>query len=590
MVVGQRRHLGRVEFNRPPRLREMPAKRQVKIPAPPAAVGRPGGSIMGSLIVPTVSTAAMGSVFLLAALLTQGVQPVVLAASSAALLLGAVLPAAWFFFEDRRRAERETQQQTADYRRRLHNVETELQQLRAQEQAIRLEHDPDAEALLRRARELHRQLWERRAGDDDFLVLRLGLGLARSYVEVVGHEPETAGLTSPEAQLAQEARSLAARFALVPDVPIVADLKAAVAVGLTGPAARTRALARSVLCQAATHHSPDELLLVGFFTGESLPEWAWLKWLPHVRPQRELDGGSTLLGWEAQGREQLARWLLNELTNRRRLVLEAGTSESAPVFPWILVFTDDFATVRAEAAIQLALAEGARLRVAVVGLAENLAALPRGCGGVSAFEPRQGGLLNYTNTGVHPEPIQGMADEVTPELAEEIARALAAVTVVQEQAAGDVPERVSLFDALGIAAIERAGVARRWAQLDLAGLLCTPLGAMAEGKLLSLDLKEQALGGQGPHGLVAGTTGAGKSELLLSIIAGLALRHPPHVLNFVLVDYKGGEAFRPVADLPHTVSLITDLDEHLAHRALAFLRSELKLRERRLGELKAAGT
>ena len=86
------------------------------------------------------------------------------------------------------------------------------------------------------------------------------------------------------------------------------------------------------------------------------------------------------------------------------------------------------------------------------------------------------------------------------------------------------------------------------------------------GDLLWVDLKEQSQGGDGPHGLVAGTTGAGKSELLLTLIAGFALRHPPSVLNFVLVDYKGGDAFKAVEKLPHTVSLITDLDQHLAAR------------------------
>ncbi len=268
--------------------------------------------------------------------------------------------------------------------------------------------------------------------------------------------------------------------------------------------------------------------------------------------------------------------------------------EQAPSFPWLLVFTDDFPAVRAEAAFQLALNEGARLNIALLGLAPTLGALPRGCGAVTAFESRPGGLpggLLYTDTGARPAPIQCVADAVDARTAEAIARALAGVTVVQDagRSAGDLPERVSFFDALGIPTVESDDVPTRWADASTETLLQIPLGQVAEGKLLHLDFKEQALGGQGPHGLVAGTTGAGKSELLLTIIAGLALRHPPDVLNFVLIDYKGGDAFRAVVDLPHTVALITDLDEHLASRALVFLTSELKQRERRIGDLKAEG-
>jgi S-DNA-T family DNA segregation ATPase FtsK/SpoIIIE len=424
--------------------------------------------------------------------------------------------------------------------------------------------------------------------DDDFLTIRLGLGLTRSDLELTfagGSEPDSSS------DLALEARQVMDTFTLVPDVPIVADLRQAVAVGLTGPAARTSALARAVLCQAATHHSPDEVVVVGFLSGETLDEWAWLKWLPHTRPQRASESGLTLLAWDEPGRERLARWLLNELANRRRAVAEASTAEQAPTFPWLLVFVDDFAAVRAEAAFQLALAEGARLSIALLGLAPSLNALPRGCGGVSAFEARPGGLLTYTNTGTDPHPIQCVADAVGPEEAEAIARALAAVTVVQDagRATGDLPERVSLFDALDIPTIERHDVAAGWQDASPASLLKIPIGQVADGKLLTLDFKEQALGGQGPHGLVAGTTGAGKSELLLTIIAGLALRHPPDVVNFVLVDYKGGDAFRAVVDLPHTVDLITDLDEQLANRALVFLTSELKQRERRLADLRSSG-
>ncbi|HEY1296682.1 MAG TPA: FtsK/SpoIIIE domain-containing protein, partial [Chloroflexota bacterium] len=176
--------------------------------------------------------------------------------------------------------------------------------------------------------------------------------------------------------------------------------------------------------------------------------------------------------------------------------------------------------------------------------------------------------------------------------AERIARSLAPLDLVDESAetqSADIPSRITFFEALGIAAVDGLDVEASWQPRQPWDLLRTPLGVTSGGDLLWLDLKEQSQGGQGPHGLVAGTTGAGKSELLLTLIAGLALRHPPSVVNFVLVDYKGGDAFKSVDALPHTVSLITDLDRHLAARALATLRSEIKRREHRLLELRAAG-
>ena len=101
-----------------------------------------------------------------------------------------------------------------------------------------------------------------------------------------------------------------------------------------------------------------------------------------------------------------------------------------------------------------------------------------------------------------------------------------------------------------------------------------PLGLAADG-VVEIDLVRD-----GPHALVAGTTGAGKSELLRTLVVSLAPRCSPDHLTFVLVDYKGGATFDACADLPHTVGLVTDLDDRLAERALTSLEAELRRRER----------
>ena len=268
----------------------------------------------------------------------------------------------------------------------------------------------------------------------------------------------------------------------------------------------------------------------------------------------------------------------------------AGQTTIRRVFPWLLLFADDLGDARAEPAFQLALAEGSRLNVSILGLADSLASLPQRMGGVAAFKDPAEKLLSYTDVGAEFEPVECDADAASPAEAEELARALGAITPAPEHGSNRVslPDRLSLFEALDIPTIEHLDVQAKWSVPDLKHLLRLPLGLTSGESLLELDLKEQALGGHGPHGLVAGTTGAGKSELLLTMIAGLAMTHPPDVLNFVLIDYKGGDAFSSVADLPHTLALITDLDEHLANRSLVFLTSELKQRERRLGELKLA--
>jgi S-DNA-T family DNA segregation ATPase FtsK/SpoIIIE len=141
-----------------------------------------------------------------------------------------------------------------------------------------------------------------------------------------------------------------------------------------------------------------------------------------------------------------------------------------------------------------------------------------------------------------------------------------------------LPARVDLLDLLGPDVLDPASVFAAWPRAD--GAVRAPLAVAADG-VVEIDLVEH-----GPHALLAGTTGAGKSELLRTLVAGMAFRASPADVTFVLVDYKGGSAFDACAGLPHVVGMVTDLDDRLAERALRSLHAELRRRER---VLRAAG-
>src|SRR5207248_2058576 len=163
------------------------------------------------------------------------------------------------------------------------------------------------------------------------------------------------------------------------------------------------------------------------------------------------------------------------------------------------------------------------------------------------------------------------------------ARALARLEDPEVPAAGgNLPASVSLLALLGMGRPQPDDLLRRWRDLGPVPRVAGPIGATEHGAMV-LDLVAD-----GPHGLVAGTTGSGKSELLRSLVASLAASAGPEHLNFVLVDYKGGSAFDACAELPHTVGLVTDLDEHLGRRALRCLEAELHYRERRLRDAGAS--
>jgi S-DNA-T family DNA segregation ATPase FtsK/SpoIIIE len=134
-----------------------------------------------------------------------------------------------------------------------------------------------------------------------------------------------------------------------------------------------------------------------------------------------------------------------------------------------------------------------------------------------------------------------------------------------------------------MSALSWDGIASAWSASRKSFRLRAPIGLMAGGEPLEIDLRRD-----GPHGLIAGTTGSGKSEFLQTLIVSMAARIPPDLLNFLLIDYKGGSAFEQIKTLPHVVGMVTDLDERLATRALTSLRAELHRREKLFASTKPA--
>jgi S-DNA-T family DNA segregation ATPase FtsK/SpoIIIE len=197
--------------------------------------------------------------------------------------------------------------------------------------------------------------------------------------------------------------------------------------------------------------------------------------------------------------------------------------------------------------------------------------LPEACGATAVFSPDDAAYLDLRRSGADPV-LDVLAEPVTPALAETAARALAPLRDVSaEEDDAVLPDTSRLLDVLAMPDPDVDAIRARW-QHDGRSTRVV-IGAGLDGPF-SLDLRTD-----GPHGLIAGTTGSGKSELLQTMIASLAVANRPDALNFVLVDYKGGSAFKDCVALPHTVGMVTDLDAHLVERALTSLGAELTFRE-----------
>jgi S-DNA-T family DNA segregation ATPase FtsK/SpoIIIE len=541
---------GHLDFNRPPRVNPPVAPFERDLPAPPSRA-RKGRLPLAASLVP------LGAGLLLFLLLKS---PVMLAVAGLSPIM-----AVSTFISDRRGGRKSFARESAVFRAGLDKALAELAQALRDEAIRRRAESPDAPALTARLSDMAAALWERRPADSDFLCLRLGVADLPSESKITiqdGGDPE----------IRADADARLAANNTVPSVPMALDFRRAGLVGLAGERSTATGLARWMVLQAAILHSPGELVVMAAVTPETFQEWSWLKWLPHLRSDRVGLQSAAI----AVGRTEAENLLveIRDLARQRRG--QARGQRVSSVRPPQLVLLIDEDTGVDRALVSSALTDVADLGIAALWLGRDARNLPGQTGAIIEIDTGRA-VLSLTDVASGQTTAEVSAEAVALKLAERTARLLAPVRDISELArAGDIPKRVGLLDLLCLLPPTAEDLERRWT--DWHGDLRATVGVGTDG-VLSVDLRSE-----GPHALIAGTTGAGKSELLRTLVAATAAAIPPNRLSFLLVDYKGGAAFAPCAALPHVVDIVSDLDEHLAERALVSLNAELKRRERILAE------
>jgi S-DNA-T family DNA segregation ATPase FtsK/SpoIIIE len=457
-----------------------------------------------------------------------------------------------------------------DYLRYLSVLRERVRRIAAEQRAaLEWSHpEPSAwPAVLRAGR-----MWERRPADPDFAHVRVGRGAQRLATRLV--PPQTGPVDGLEPVAALALRRFLLSHAVVPDLPVALSLRASGIVWLepAGGAGmdRVRALARAAVVQYALWHAPADALLAVVAPPSLAHEWEWVKWLPHAgHPRRhDLVGPVRMITADA---DDVRHWWLAELAGRPP---GPGIGE-----PHLLVVVDD-------------VAEGPGAWSGVAGVTVLRVGAPTGRRPAPSVVRLQVAPDLLLRGGGDERPVAiGRPDGLTVAEAAALARRLARHRAADVTTAGDAaPAAPAGLRALLGLAPGPAGIAAlraRWARSD-ADRLRVPIGVDESGGAVTLDLKEAALGGSGPHGLCVGATGSGKSELLRTLVLGLAATHSSEELNLVLVDFKGGATFLGLAGLPHVSAVITNLADEigLVDRMADALAGEIT---RRQELLRAAG-
>jgi len=417
------------------------------------------------------------------------------------------------------------------------------------------------------------RVWERWPTDPDFLEVRVGVG-AVALATPLRVDPGANPMAEIDPIAAQAAQRLLSRQSTVPDLPVCIQLHDAGIVSIVGPQPMRDSVARALICQLATFHSPDDVRLVIAAGPDRRAAWEWLKWIPHTRLPSAAHDGPRLVALDV---DQLRALLEGEVESRRTEqlrragpapaeMLGLGVSGAANAFSerdalppraHVVLVIDGLPAESAMAAIG---GSPGAIGVTALHFLDSQAAEPRSVD--VRLRLQAGGALALERPGG--DVTTGRADRLGPRAAEVLARALAPFRLSPTSGSRRLVETVGLPDLLGLEDPARLNPELTWRPRPLHDRLRVPLGIDPDGEPVILDLKEPALDGMGPHGLIVGATGSGKSELLRTLVTGLAITHPPELLSLVLVDFKGGATFAGMADLPHVAGVITNLQDDLA--------------------------
>ncbi len=458
-----------------------------------------------------------------------------------------------------------------DYLRYLTGLRGQVREVAATQRQAMLLTRPDPDDLLALA--TSRRLWERGRTDPAFGRVRVGVGPQRLATPL--RAPQTAPLEDLDPVASTSLRHFIRTYATVPDLPTEVSLPAFARVSLHGERPAVLALARALLAQLATFHSPEDVRIACCLRPDRLGDWDWLKWLPHaLDPQRADASGPLRLCSDTLA--SLGALFGDEITGRPAFGTPAGRGEHLPH----LVLVVDGGTTDPDGA----LLPEAGLRAVTVLNVDGVPPVAPGPGRLDLVldGPRLG---MRTANGVS---LLGTADRLDLAAAEAIARQLTPMYVTAPVRDDATSGTFGLADLLGYGDPRRIDPAVTWQPRSARDRLRLPIGIEPNGRPVEFDLKESAEGGMGPHGLVIGATGSGKSELLRTLVTGLAVTHSSETLNMALIDFKGGATFAGMSGLPHTCAVITNLaaDLALVDRMADALRGELV---RRQELLRAAG-
>ena len=476
------------------------------------------------------------------------------------------------------------------YRKYLNEKEEQIQQIMKQQKQILLENsltvDECTEIILKKKD----NIWYREIKDDDFLRVRLGVGSCSVKIKLQAPEKH---FTLEEDDLYNLVTDVVNKTRKLDDIPITLSLTDKVVSAIICNCKFKRQFINSILVQLMALHSSLDLKIVIFTDSENENRWEFLKYLPHVFSE---DRQMRFFASNIEEAKEISDYLETEFKYRVNGLKNAGSEEYKEIksdmgyknfSSYYLIINDNYKISKNLGIINLVTKEEINCGFSLLIIEDSIKNLPTSCETFVNVLDTESGIfeqeINNQQQKVFKAEYSNNLDMMR------LSTILFNIPVAIKDEKYELPKSISFLEMYGVSKIEQLNIMNRWKQNNPVLNLAVPIGVHTNGELFKLDLHEKY---HGPHGLIAGSTGSGKSEFIISYILSVAVNYSPYEVQFVLIDYKGGglagafENKELGTKLPHLVGTITNLDTAEMNRTLVSIDSELKRRQKLFNEVR----
>ncbi|MBR9694828.1 type VII secretion protein EssC [Bacillus cereus] len=564
-------------FQRSPRVKVDIPTGDVIIHDPPNIPEEPKFSIETMLLPAMMTVLTLVLYFVMMKFMKMNSSYMPLMMVSSIPMLGSYIITTMGHFRKKKEHRQMVEQLQTRYLEQIQKHRVELDTLKVEQAKYLITQNPSPLKSVQRIENRESNLWERTPESPDFLDIRIGTGERPFLVEL--KVPEQKGYE--ENPLVTEAQNVKRDFNTIPNGHISISLKKNDVIGVVGNKEDRLNFIRIVTTQIMTHHAPNEVKIAAFYHEKEKKQWDWMRWLPHVWDEQR---SMRFLSENQQDAQKLAEVLFTPLNMRRIYNSSAQADAKVPLIPMYVFFLSAREFLEDDPLTPMLLREGESVGASTFIFAEQKERLPMECDLVISLNGENGELVetfssSAENSGTTRASFK--VDRLSFERCELGARSIAPIRMKSSTAA-NIPKVLTFLDLFQAKNMEELQVLERWKENRYPTSLPVPIGVREGSKPVFLNIHDKIeKKGHGPHGLMAGTTGSGKSEVIQSIIAALAATYHPHEMAFMLIDYKGGGMSNTFAGLPHIIASITNLeDPNLIERARISLKAELERRQK----------